>query len=123
MELQKLKRFLFQNDKTSETKIKELSLGIAGQEEYLLTAPEGSCNIILKTDNFEKSFEDVYLTGGVIGVRNPENQTLKIAKDIVALAVVIAIAATAIIIKLKRKKPVIVDKSYNPSTKKFAEKL
>ena len=122
-EFKKPVEILFQNDETAETKIEELNLGIAGQEEYLLTAPEGSYNIRLKTDNFEKSFENVYLTGGVIGVRNPENQTLKIAKDVVALAAVIAIAATAIIIKLKRKKPVIVDKSYNPSTKKFAEKI
>jgi hypothetical protein len=122
-EFKKPIEILFQNDETAETKIEELNLGIASQEAYHLTAPEGSYNIILKTDNFEKSFENVYLTGGVIGVRNPENQTLKIAKDVVALAVVIAIAATAIIIKLKRKKPVIVDKSYNPSTKKFAEKI
>ena len=122
-EFKKPVEILFQNDETAETKIEELSLGIAGREEYLLTAPEGSYDIVLKTDNFEKIFENVYLTGGAIGLRSPENQPLKIAKDIIALAVVIAIAATAIIIKLKRKKPVIVDKSYNPSTKKFAEKL
>ena len=116
---------IFKNNATEEKRIEELSLGVDGMKELALTAPEGNYNLTIKTENFEKTFDNVYLTGMAIGVEAPGTQLFRIAQNIVAVAIIIALAALVIFLKIKNAKnrDIVVGKTYNPSTKKFKDNV
>ncbi|MEM2956470.1 MAG: hypothetical protein QW041_02780 [Candidatus Pacearchaeota archaeon] len=116
---------LFQNEKTNWTEIKEMNLGIEIQKKFQLNAPEGLYNITVKTDDFEKTFNDVYLTGNVIVVEDIDNRTTRIVRNVTAVVIIIAIISIILAVKIniRKKKPILIERSYNPITKKFKEKI
>jgi hypothetical protein len=103
---------IFESGNETREEIKEVTLNVEGQEEYELTAPDGIYNITVKTENFEKVFNDVYLTGKAISIKDSENKTLDLARNIIALAAILSIIAGAVILKIKRnrEKPISVRK-------------
>jgi hypothetical protein len=113
------------NGQTSESKIEELSLGVGEEKEIELNAPDGEYDITVKSEDFEKTFENVWLTGKAIELGAPGGATARTIRNIIALAIIIAFAALAVFLKIKRErnKPIKVGKSFNTSTKKFREKL
>ena len=113
----------FNNGEISEKKIEELSLGLEGEKLLMLNAPDGDYNVTVKTEDFEKTFSNVYLTGSAISVSDPSNNTFKLVQNIVAMAIIAALAAIAIIVKIKRSnKGIVVGKTYNTSTKKITSR-
>jgi len=115
---------IFKNAGTEEKRIEELNLGINGEKELKITAPEGNYDLTVRTDNFEKTFENVYLTGKAIGVEAPGMKSFRIAQNIIAIAIIIALAYLVIFLKIKstKNKGIVVGKTYNPNTKRFKDK-
>ena len=114
---------LFKNESSEEKRIEELSLGVDGSKELEISAPEGIYDITIKTDNFERTFGNVHLTGKAISIELPGAKSSKVIRNIIAIAVIIALASLAIILKIKRAKNIVVGKTYSPSTRRFKDKI
>jgi len=113
---------LFENEAVSEKEIEELNLGVEGAKTLRLSAPDGTYNITVKTENFEKTFTGISLTGNAISVEDQSSSAFRTAQSIVAVIIIIAFAGLAIFLKLKRAKPIAVKKVYSPSEKRFKDK-
>jgi len=93
---------LFQRGDETKEEIQELGLGIESVKEYKLAAPDGVYNITIKSGDFEKNFNDVYLTGDAVKISEFGADNLSLLKSIVAAAIILAIITAAVILKIKR---------------------
>jgi len=93
---------IFQSGNSTKTEIKEMNLGIENGKEYELTGADGIYNITIKSGNYEKSFSNVWLTGGVVGAS--ESTKGKAIQNIIAIIIILSVISGAIMLKLKKEK-------------------